>query len=56
MNARLSLALTANPYLRGDFGPIGTEDDFDPRIVCNLPEGLNGALYRIGPTHMFAAG
>ena len=42
-----------NPYLAGNFGPISSEDDFDLTVVGEIPAGLRGALFRIGPNPQF---
>jgi len=46
-NARL------NPYLAGNFAPIHSEDDFDLKVTGEIPPGLRGALFRIGPNPQF---
>jgi carotenoid cleavage dioxygenase-like enzyme len=38
-----------NPYLSGNFAPIRSEDDFDLDVTGEIPSGLRGALFRIGP-------
>jgi len=45
--------LRGNPFLRGNFAPVRTEDDFDLPVTGTLPAGLNGAFYRIGPNPQF---
>ncbi|HEY0300896.1 MAG TPA: carotenoid oxygenase family protein, partial [Rhizomicrobium sp.] len=43
-----------NPYLTGNFGPLGTEDDFaDLKISGEIPKALRGAFYRNGPNPQF---
>lgn len=42
-----------NPYLAGNFAPVRTEDDFDLVVKGDLPAGLRGALFRIGPNPQF---
>lgn len=42
-----------NPYLSGNFAPIRSEDDFDLEVVGDIPAGLKGTLYRIGPNPQF---
>ena len=42
-----------NPFLRGNFAPLRSEDDFDLDVQGALPEGLAGSLYRIGPNPQF---
>ena len=54
MTAPLSNALAGNPYLRGNFGPIGSEDDFELTVAGDMPKALSGALYRIGPNPHFS--
>jgi carotenoid cleavage dioxygenase-like enzyme len=44
-----------NPYLSGGFEPIRFECDYDDLIVeGEIPVGLSGCLYRIGPNPQFA--
>jgi carotenoid cleavage dioxygenase-like enzyme len=44
-----------NPYLSGNFAPVGSEDDFaDLKIVGEMPKALRGAFYRNGPNPQFA--
>ena len=44
-----------NPYLSGNFGPLGSEDDFsDLKISGEIPRALRGAFYRNGPNPQFA--
>lgn len=45
--------MRANPYLSGNFAPVGTEDDFELPVTGELPQGLEGTLYRIGPNPRF---
>src|SRR5690606_11485680 len=45
--------VTTNPYLRGNFGPIRSEDDFELQVSGEIPEGLRGTLYRNGPNPQF---
>src|SRR5579875_1805031 len=54
MTAPLSNALASNPYLRGNFGPLDAEDDFELVGMGELPKALHGALYRIGPNPQFS--
>jgi carotenoid cleavage dioxygenase len=42
-----------NPYLTGNFAPIRSEDDFDLTVRGEIPQGLRGALFRIGPNPQF---
>ncbi|THD60959.1 carotenoid oxygenase family protein [Phenylobacterium sp.] len=42
-----------NPYLAGNFAPVRSEDDFDLKVVGEIPAGLRGALFRIGPNPQF---
>jgi carotenoid cleavage dioxygenase-like enzyme len=42
-----------NPYLTGNFAPVRSEDDFDLSVRGEMPEGLRGVLYRIGPNPQF---
>jgi carotenoid cleavage dioxygenase len=43
-----------NPYLTGNFGPLGSEDDFhDLKVAGEIPAGLRGAFYRNGPNPQF---
>ncbi len=44
-----------NPYLRGNFAPIRMECDAPDLIIeGEMPQDLNGSLYRIGPDPQFA--
>jgi len=42
-----------NPFLTGDYAPIRSEDDFALTVKGELPQGLRGALLRIGPNPQF---
>jgi carotenoid cleavage dioxygenase-like enzyme len=42
-----------DPYLSGNFAPVRSEDDFDLKVVGQIPAGLNGAFYRNGPNPQF---
>lgn len=42
-----------NPYLAGNFAPVRSEDDFDLVVKGEIPAGLRGALFRIGPNPQF---
>ncbi|MFL5297171.1 MAG: carotenoid oxygenase family protein, partial [Phenylobacterium sp.] len=42
-----------NPYLSGNFAPVRSEDDFDLAVKGEIPRGLRGALFRIGPNPQF---
>jgi carotenoid cleavage dioxygenase-like enzyme len=42
-----------NPYLSGNFAPVRSEDDFDLPVKGEIPAGLRGALFRIGPNPQF---
>jgi carotenoid cleavage dioxygenase-like enzyme len=42
-----------NPFLSGNYAPIRSEDDFDLDVVGQIPAGLRGTLYRIGPNPQF---
>jgi carotenoid cleavage dioxygenase len=54
MNAPAKFGSHSSPYLRGNFGPISTEDDFELTVKGEMPAELAGALYRIGPNPQFA--
>src|SRR5262245_17381090 len=44
----------SNPFLQGNFGPIGSEDDYtDLRVIGAIPRDLNGTYYRNGPNPAF---
>ncbi|PTL78876.1 carotenoid oxygenase family protein [Vitiosangium sp. GDMCC 1.1324] len=42
-----------NPYLTRNFAPVRSEDDFELQVTGEIPEGLRGTLYRIGPNPQF---
>ncbi|HEY8003199.1 MAG TPA: carotenoid oxygenase family protein, partial [Phenylobacterium sp.] len=42
-----------NPYLAGNFAPVRSEDDFDLAVTGEIPRGLRGALFRMGPNPQF---
>jgi carotenoid cleavage dioxygenase len=42
-----------NPYLAGNYAPVRSEDDFDLPVKGEIPAGLRGALFRIGPNPQF---
>lgn len=42
-----------NPYLAGAFAPVRSEDDFELSVSGEIPAGLRGALFRIGPNPQF---
>jgi carotenoid cleavage dioxygenase len=43
-----------NPYLTGNFAPVGSEDDYaDLKIVGEMPKELAGSYYRNGPNPQF---
>lgn len=42
-----------NPYLTDNFGPVRSEDDFELKVKGEIPAGLRGALFRIGPNPQF---
>ncbi|NBB14718.1 carotenoid oxygenase [Caulobacter sp. SLTY] len=42
-----------NPFLRGNFAPLRSEDDFELEAKGAWPEELSGTLYRIGPNPQF---
>ena len=42
-----------NPYLAGNFAPLRSEDDFDLKVQGEIPSGMRGALFRIGPNPQF---
>ena len=42
-----------NAYLSGNFAPVHSEDDFELEVVGEIPEALNGTLYRNGPNPQF---
>jgi len=42
-----------NPYMAGNFAPVRSEDDFDLRVLGEMPKGMRGALFRIGPNPQF---
>jgi carotenoid cleavage dioxygenase len=46
-------AANANPFLRGNFAPLRSEDDFELAIEGSLPAWLSGTFYRIGPNPQF---
>ncbi|HEY1447725.1 MAG TPA: carotenoid oxygenase family protein [Caulobacteraceae bacterium] len=43
-----------NPFLAGNYAPVGDEADFDLAVSGEIPAGLAGALYRNGPNPQFA--
>src|SRR5678816_882384 len=43
-----------NPYLAGNFAPVRSEDDYDLEVSGEIPAGMRGALFRIGPNPQFA--
>src|SRR5512143_2461986 len=45
--------LRLNPYLAGNFAPVRSEDDFTVTVVGEMPPGLRGALFRIGPNPQY---
>ncbi len=47
-------AARGNPFLRGNFAPVRSEDDFCLKVEGELPAGLAGVLYRNGPNPQFA--
>lgn len=55
MDAKVAIDVEDSPYLRGNFAPIRSEDDFvDLPVRGELPAGLAGVLYRNGPNPQFA--
>jgi carotenoid cleavage dioxygenase-like enzyme len=42
-----------NAYLAGNFAPVRSEDDLELTVTGEIPAGLRGALYRIGPNPQF---
>lgn len=42
-----------SPYLRGNFAPVRSEDDFQLTVVGEIPKDLAGSLYRNGPNPQF---
>lgn len=51
----MNVAVRSNPYLSGNFAPIGSEDDFENLpIAGSLPREIRGTLYRNGPNPQFA--
>jgi carotenoid cleavage dioxygenase len=42
-----------NPFLRGNFAPVRSEDDFELKVTGEIPAGLAGSLYRNGPNPQF---
>jgi carotenoid cleavage dioxygenase-like enzyme len=43
-----------NPFLQGNFGPVGSQDDYaDLRVIGEIPRTLNGTYYRNGPNPAF---
>jgi len=42
-----------NPYLAGNYAPVRSEDDFDLAVKGEIPAGLRGALFRIGPNPQY---
>src|SRR5215472_4234274 len=50
----MNAPLRTNPYLSGNFAPVGSEDDFtDLRVTGEFPRELRGTLYRNGPNPQF---
>jgi carotenoid cleavage dioxygenase-like enzyme len=45
-----------NPYLSGNFAPVGSEDSFDLKVTGAFPRELAGSLYRNGPNPQFDPG
>ncbi|MEO8813420.1 MAG: carotenoid oxygenase family protein [Caulobacteraceae bacterium] len=45
-----------NPYLAGNFAPVRGEEDFDLKVIGEIPTGLAGAFYRNGPNPQFDPG
>jgi carotenoid cleavage dioxygenase len=44
---------TTSPFLRGNFAPVRSEDDFELKVTGEMPRGLAGSLYRNGPNPQF---
>ncbi len=44
---------TVSPFLRGNFAPVRSEDDFELKVTGEMPRGLAGSLYRNGPNPQF---
>ena len=42
-----------NAYLAGNFAPVHSEDDFELEVIGEIPDALNGTLYRNGPNPQF---
>lgn len=42
-----------SPFLSGGFAPIRSEQDLELEVVGEIPAGLRGVLYRIGPNPQF---
>ncbi|MBX3479390.1 MAG: carotenoid oxygenase family protein [Caulobacter sp.] len=45
--------LRGNPFLRGNFAPVRSEDDFDLAVTGDIPAAIAGTLLRIGPNPQF---
>jgi carotenoid cleavage dioxygenase-like enzyme len=44
---------STSPYLTDNFAPVRSEDDFELKVVGEIPVDLAGALYRDGPNPQF---
>lgn len=50
----MNVAIRTNPFLRGNFAPVRSEDDFSALPITGaLPPELNGTLFRNGPNPQF---
>ncbi|HLK26820.1 MAG TPA: carotenoid oxygenase family protein [Caulobacteraceae bacterium] len=47
-------AQSVNPYLSGNFAPVGDELNLDLEVAGELPRDLRGVFYRNGPNPQFA--
>jgi carotenoid cleavage dioxygenase-like enzyme len=45
--------IQGSPFLRGNFAPLRSEDDFDLPVRGALPAAIAGTLFRIGPNPQF---
>ena len=44
---------STNPFLSGNYAPVRAEDDFELRILGEIPRELRGSLFRIGANPQF---
>jgi len=42
-----------NPFLKGNYAPVRSEDDFELTVKGEIPAALAGTLYRTGPNPQF---